>query len=720
MSSLELPTPYLILIIIVSQIKSIISATALRFNNSPVDFEITVKNFSNDYAAFKVDLTAAGVDPNLRKDWYSLDPITSTLIPPGDTTKFCVTILAPPIMGIDLINLEVRVSSVELPDVNFHGLKLSVASVRERLKVYLPVASFAVYPRKILDIPVRLSNPNHYPVDVVLKLKNLDTRWLERGTERRLLVGAGKEGEISFICQSPIVKHTPCGIYPFLIQAEVNGEEWGQARGRIEILPLGTVFFSVSPEYRVLPSRASWLPQWKLESAIYQLDLKNASNVEQNQIDIEVEPKFDYRVVPPVGKSKPGETEHLRLEVSKKRPWWGLKRIYPLKITPSLSDSRLNTTNPSSQNVKLEIQPLLPLWLQLGLGAIATAIILWLLSLLSVARHSERVNSVTFSNSINPILSASTDGTVRQWKATPDNLFCQWLKWQRFCIQHQDILLKNNLDGVNVVKLRTENNLSGNIAFLGFDSGKASKLNLQNKEETVVIDDRDLETGRGDFNRILDIAFSPDLKRVFWGRGTKLLQWNADNNRQKELIDRENPIHVLTLTPDYQTIVAGGLANKIFRVELNDESEYKELKLHPSLNQDADRITGLEITDNNILITADNRGLMQFWDFNRCNEECPLLYSKRMDRGINAIAITKYGDRYYLVTGDDGGEILLWSFAENFQAIELEAIAQIARHPQKIRSIDLFHQKKNAKNRFLILSGSEDKQVRLDVFALTQ
>ena len=130
-----------------SQIESRLSTSTLHFNNAPAVFEITVKNLSQDYAAFKVALTAAG-EPNSDRSWYSLDPITSTLIPPGDVTRFCVTILTPPILGVDLINLSVKISSLELIDTNQHGLKLWVDSTVKQLQVELPVKYFAIYPRK--------------------------------------------------------------------------------------------------------------------------------------------------------------------------------------------------------------------------------------------------------------------------------------------------------------------------------------------------------------------------------------------------------------------------------------------------------------------------------------------------------------------------------------------------------------------------------------------
>ena len=720
-----------------SKIGSTISTTIIRFNNSPVSFEVTVKNLSNDYASFKVNLTAAGADPNIGDSWYSLDPITSVLIPSGDTTKFSVKILQAPILGMDLVSVEVKVSSVELPDINFHSLKLLVSPRVGLLKVYLPVNSFAIYPRKILDIPVRVSNPNHNQVDAVLRLIGLDSRWLERGTERRLLIGAGMEKATSFTCQPPIAKYTPCGIYPFTIQAYVNGEEWGKTTGKIEILPIGTVFFSVTPEYNVLPSKTSWLPQFQVEPVTYQLELKNASNVDQKNITIAVEgSNCDSQVTPPYGEAKPGKTLNLKLEASKKRHWWGLKRKYPLKITPSLGDRRLNTTDPSSQNVYLWVYPLLPLWLQLGLSTIAIAIILWLLSLLSVEGHSDRVSSVTFSGSdISLILSGSYDGTVRKWEATPDNVLCKWFKRPKFCLQHREILWDNQKetgrqDQVNVVKFRSDddNGKSGKFTFLGFDSGQAIKLNIQTEEKTTIIDSEESS------NRILDIT-TTDFKTIFLGRGTGLCRWNSQDEKCQDLTDDEKSIHALTLTPDNQTIIAGGQYNKIFRVELNNNSKYRKRNLplltsrdkdlHRSYNINADQITGLEITKN-ILISTDNRGLIQIWNFNKCLQgDCDEpLYIKNNSNGeeksgINAIALTKYDqNKYYLVTGDTDGKIKIWSFIENFNFVDLKLEKTIA-YPEQITSVDILHQN-TSHNRLLIVSGSQDAQVRLDIYNITQ
>ena len=717
----------------VSNIGSTISTTVLHFNDAPVSFEVIVKNCSNDYASFRLNLIAAGADSSIGDSWYSLDPISSTLIPPGDSTNFSVTILRAPILGIDLINLEVKISSPELPDINFHNLKLHITAGMERLQVYLPVDYFAIYPRKILDIPIRVSNPNHHQIDIVLRLTGIDHRWLARDSERRLIVGAGREKETKFTCQPPIVKQTPCGIYPFAVKAYVNNEEWGSATGKIEILPIGTVFFAVTPESQVYPRKNPWLPQFKPQPALYQLELKNASNVIQNQITVAVESSScNCRVIPDFGAAKPGETLNFKLEARKKRHWWGWKRKYFLKIIPSLKDLRLNTTDPTNKNVELQVHPLIPLWLQLGFSAIAIALILFLFALMSEG-HSDRVNSVTFSSDINPILSGSEDGTVRKWQATPDNLFCQWFNWQQFCLRHRDVLFErnpnSNLDRVNVVRLRSDNNLSGDFAFVGFDSGKVSEFNILNTKarEKIILKGKNLEDfNNSAFNRILSLTPSPDFKTLYLGRGTKLAQLTLQEQKIRDLIDLGSSIYVLTLTPDRQSIIAGGQYNKssrynkIFLVDLNGNRQ-QEFDLHLLLNEKSDLITGLKITANNLLISTDNRGLINIWDFNQCEgKKCQLLYKQKEDAAINAIALTKdETDKYYLVAGDADGNIKIWSFIDDIDSVELK-LESIIKYPQQITSIDSLYQQTKDRQRLLILTGSQDSKVRLNIHEISQ
>ena len=263
--------------------------------------------------------------------------------------------------------------------------------------------------------------------------------------------------------------------------------------------------------------------------------------------------------------------------------------------------------------------------------------ILWLLSLLSVKGHRDQVNSVTFDNTIDTILSGSKDGTVRKWQATPDHILCKALNWQRFCLHHEAILFgedkASNPDEIEVIKLRSDNNASREFAFIGFDSGRASNLNIQTYREETLIDNQDSS------NRILDIALSPDLKTIYLGRGTRLLRCNLEercdtNNGSNNLIKPKKSIHALTLTPDHKSILAGGQENDIFMVELDGNNKVSNFnRLHPPINKESDQITGLKFTENNILVSADNRGLLQIWNFNECsNGKCKLLYSNKSDQ----------------------------------------------------------------------------------------
>ena len=531
-----------------------------------------------------------------------------------------------------------------------------------------------------------------------------------------------------------IAKYSPCGVYSFMVKAYCNQEEWGSATGKIEILPIGTVFFKIAPTVQILPQKTTVLPQLKATLASYQIELKNASNVAQNNINISLEPfKFDYQVIPPVAAVKPGEILNLTLETTPKRPWIGLKKRHSFKVIPHLQDLRLNTTDPSSQNVELLVKPLLPLWLQLGLSAIATVIILYLLSLLSGQGHSDRINSVTFDNDFDAVLSSSRDGTVRKWLVTPDHLFCKGLNWQRFCLQHQKKLLakelETNPDQVNIVKLRSEQDLSGKFAFLGFDSGKVSKLDIVNnnqQEQVILAQEGTTANNNSAFNRILDIAIGIDFNTLFLGRGTRLLQLAANkniaNNAPQDLIPFNTSIHAITVTSDGKNIIAGGQRNKIFWIELENNNQYRELELHRLIDESADQITGLKVTANNILVSADNRGVLNVWNLSECQQQAckPLASNESTEAGINAIALTKgTKNNYYLAVGYTSGAIKVWTFVEDINFLSLNPVT-IIEYPQQITSIDITYQQRQSGNRLLILSGSQDHQVRLDVYKFSQ
>ena len=281
-----------------------------------------------------------------------------------------------------------------------------------------------------------------------------------------------------------------------------------------------------------------------------------------------------------------------------------------------------------------------------------------------------------------------------------------------------------DLDWVNVVKLRSDNNLSGEFAFLGFDSGKVSRLNIRTKteEKPSIIDNQDSS------NRIFDIGVSPDFSTLFLGRGTGLLTlslYDSDKQQQELIENQKVSIHSLTLTPDNKNIIAGGQYNNIFILELDANEQYKpkEINIHPRSDPSADSITGLKYIKDKLVISTDNRGLIKIWNFEQCNQgNCEILYSHKEDKelGINVIALSKYNqNQYYLVTGNAKGQIKLWSLIADSKTIDLN-LKKTFTYPASITSIDLIYQKSNSHNRLLILSGSQDHKVRLDAYYITE
>ncbi|MGK7927793.1 MAG: hypothetical protein AB4290_21580, partial [Spirulina sp.] len=96
--------------------------------DKPASFAITAVNHSDRCAGFQIEVTAAGVDnASDRRNWYTISPEVSTKNPPGDSTKFQVTIIDTPIPGfVGLMNLTVRIFSLDLPDEEREILRLNV------------------------------------------------------------------------------------------------------------------------------------------------------------------------------------------------------------------------------------------------------------------------------------------------------------------------------------------------------------------------------------------------------------------------------------------------------------------------------------------------------------------------------------------------------------------------------------------------------------------
>ncbi|MFW5779382.1 MAG: hypothetical protein ACOCXU_05060, partial [Coleofasciculus sp.] len=304
-------------------IDTTVSPKQLRFKPGglPASFEVKVVNDSDRFASFQVEVTAAGVDADRLPDWYMISPEVGTKKPPGDVTHFQVAIVDNPVPGfVGLMNLTVRVFSMELPDEDREVLRLILEQGTGSipLKLDLPVREFQEYPASQQEIPVRVYNPSQLETHVTLNFSGIDPTWIVDGTERQLYLPPNGQVTETFICQIPDIPQAPSRIYAFTIEATHRHGSPAQVEGKLEVLPMGLVEFSATPKQQQIPTKRAWIPNWRNSPVPYTLEFTNYSNLQQLvTVNIQGEDKQEFTLELPdkPAELNPGQTAQAPLRV---------------------------------------------------------------------------------------------------------------------------------------------------------------------------------------------------------------------------------------------------------------------------------------------------------------------------------------------------------------------------------------------------------------------
>ncbi len=742
--------------------KSLINASlstenlTFRRGASPVSFEVTVNNDSDQFVNFQLEVLAAGENRNSNYSWYKLTPEVAAAQPHGSSTQFQVLIFDTPIPGfVGIVNLTVNIFSPQLRQQRRLLLRLKIESDGQptALRVDLPVRSFQVYPRNSVDIPVRVSNLGQQSVNVVLRFAGIDPSWVVGGGERRLLLDPGAEAEVSFQCQAPSVAQAPSQNYPFTIEATGNNSIPAKGEGGIEVLPIGFVEFKVAQKHEKLPSKGRWIIDWKSKSATFELLFKNASNLNQ-EINLKLQGrdwrKCTFEMNPQNANLNIGGTTKTLLDVKTKRPWIGPGKTLLLEAKPELSDQRLGSTDPATQTLELEIFPIIPLWLQLALLALLAALLAWLLRPSSVY-HTDIVKSVRFSGDGLSVISGSQDCTLRRWDTSPslkpEGMFSQS---PIACTQLQNPkgLLATPNHSVEIVRISPVNN---DRVAAGLDTGVIQILNVPTQEKIQEFHDKTDTKG----DRVFDLIYNKDSTKLYSAHGSgKVRLWtaplsNGNFNQDPELvIDLQNKLHLpkfvasnLALSPDEKIIIVGGSSKRfvLWRLDnqlkkpLLSQQTFEKLVLDNGEPVDTGEdkfVSGLvfittpknESSNENILATSDSDGFITIWNLDQCQGtkngnikdeipelNCPLIARWQTKQGfLNSLAFSK--ERQMLVSGGDDGRVMAWFLTREHTLDTTEIKGREIDHiRQKITSVDIFTNNQGT----MIVSGGKDHQVRL-------
>ncbi|MBD2681273.1 MULTISPECIES: hypothetical protein [Nostoc] len=672
-------------------INASLSSQSLTFKpgGSPAAFVVTVINDGEQFAAFQLEILAAGASRSSGSQWYRLTPEVAAAKPPGGVTEFKVEIFDAPIPAfVGTINLTVRIFSPQLREERKLLVRLIIqpGKISTLLSVELPVRRFQVYPRNSVEIPARVRNLSPIEVETVVRFEGLNSSWIIGSTERRLLLEPGGQEEISFLCQPPAMTQAPSDDYPFVVKASSRNSPAISVEGILEILPVGYVGFTVTPQKQTLPNHKKWLPDRKSKTALFELFFKNTSNLYQ-QVDVELQGRdrrrCTYQVVPENVDLTIGETTKALLNVTTKRPWVGLAKTLRLEARTLLADQRLGSTDPSTQTLDLKVLPIVPLWLFLALLALLAALILFLLIPEPIG-HTDIVNSVRFSGDAFSVVSGSDDCTIRIWSvdgnrlnpkgtaASPVNRACNDK------VPNPEGLLA--VIGQPVRTLRFMPKDDDRIA-AGLEDGEIQFWNVRTHDRENSLRDPNDQTS----DRVFALVFTENSLNLFSGHGSgKLRLWkrsgpgtNFESNPQVTDLgkDLKYPIRALALSEDETILVTAGNFKRVILMNPNNLEDNQRQLSTPELNGgDGDYIWSLDFAPgSHILATSDSDGFISLWDLDKCQtpqtqtsvnnsltqQQCELRDRWRAaNTSVRSIAFTVDGNK--LVSAGDDGKIVIW------------------------------------------------------------
>lgn len=688
-----------------------VSAQVLKFKpgGPPTTFEVTVINESEQFASFQLEVIAAGADPNPGFLWYSLSPEVSSKKPPGDTTKFYVAIEDSPVPGFTgMMNLTVRIFSVELRDEERQVLRLFVqeGAGSRLLQLDLPVKKFQASLGQLVEVPVRVRNPNQKAADVVVSFLGVEPSWLVNGAQQQFQLDPGQQKEVTFSCQPPsVITQAPCKIYPFTIEATHHKGAFAREQGTLEVLPTGFVQFSCTPQQQTIPPKGGWLPSRQSDPVTYELQFENASNLSSSasvQLHGKDQQKCNLEVTPPETDLNPGETSKVLLVASKRRPRWGLPQKLLFDVTAVLSDRRLELRN-ETQTLELRVRPVIPFWLQVA-GVLLALLLLLLLWFWLFGGHTDAVTSVRFNGLADQVISGSDDQTIRRWNVEGNSL------------KSAGVFVRPG-KAVRVVRYQPVNN---DLVAAGLENGEIQLWDvLGNRKEPIesFVYQKD--------DRVFALEFTKSSRYLFSSHGSGLvLQWDIEQDLSNKSPPRDKPVN--TLPSDFAVyalaIVGGGDKNLAIAGRYNKlvlwnftSNKSRPLPYRQGGGQD-DYIQSLAVAaiKPNLMATADNQGYITLWDMRQClvgDVNCEVLDVWSRGHGgkpVRSVSLSKDGC-YLASAGDDGREVL-WSLTpDGRRDPKFLNGREIGRFATKINDVALILREED----ILLVSGSDDHQVRL-------
>lgn len=675
---------------------------------TPVTFGVSVINQSEQFAAFQIEVQAAGTEATSQTQWYVVSPDVSTKNSAGDRTQFTVQIIDNPKPGfVGLMNLTVRIFSLELRQEERQILRLILqpGTSLVPLKLNLPIREFQEKPDALLEIPVEIENPGYSTSEVVVRWTEIPVNWLPEGNERRLQIRSQGRAQTNFLCHIPSLLQAPSQIYTFVITANRPGEAETQVQGSVFVLPMGSIQVDCTPNRQHMPPRY-WLPNWKVNQVVYPIRFINHSNLSR-QVELTVtpeepQPHCQLQVLPEQVDLPINQTAQQDVIVTKRRHWFGLPKTCSFEAKARFADEQIDVQG-DTQLLRLILHPVLPLWLQ-GLLILALLVLLWWMSWLNPNHpwwgHQEAIKSVQFNGVGDRAISGANDNKVIGW---------QTAGFENLLINQNTGTIAEVDKAVRVVRYRPVNN---DAVAIGLENGEIqlwSLLPSYRRLQTLVNQPDD---------RVFDLGFTSDSRTLFSGHGSGLVvQWNlaADLATAQPTIQRQKQVgfavNAVKLVGGRDRYLA--IAGRFNQLVVWDLQQDKLRTVSQGNGGEANYILSLAVPTNrpDLLASADNQGTIRIWNLQSCltsNVGCEMVDEWQPDQTIHQVAFT--ADGCYLASAGQNGRTMLWELdAEGKRRYQKLDGIELARSSSSVNSVDVIRQKDD----ILVISGNDNSQVRL-------
>jgi WD40 repeat protein len=290
--------------------------------------------------------------------------------------------------------------------------------------------------------------------------------------------------------------------------------------------------------------------------------------------------------------------------------------------------------------------------------------------------HTDRVNSLVFSDYLNKIISISDDKTVRIWDINSTKEINK--------LTMEDKLL--SIDISPNQKSIVVGLADGNIFLIDINSTKiVKKIKAHNKsingialsthyiisasdDKTIKIWNREsgklINTLVGHKDKVLSVTIDKNEKYIISGSQDFTTRvWSIKGKIIKIFKGHYSSVNSVALTPTYIMSVSGSFWGK------RDNSikiwSRKRKKLITTIKAHSDYINSIRVSNNNrYIVTASNDQTVKIWDLKKKK----LLETLQGDKSlINSIDISK--DENYLLTSSHDNKARLWNL-ENEQLIK--------------------------------------------------